>query len=418
MRLKKFKRGGLVLSLLIAALLVVVPTTGNAAPAMAASPVYKIVALGDSVTAGFEPDMRENPQLTPYGYADRLKEQGWFHGRTELANYGILGLTSEGLAHYIAAVKEGSSITAEGIQPGLADPRIGSFVAGIAEARSDLSAADVIVMTIGGNDLKSVLTDYANLSKELLESKIQSLVSAYTANLKLVLKDLRSLNPQALIVLADQYQPVPKLAAAASYEELWKAAGVFTAAVDDLVNESQADGPVKAAHVAAAFKGYELSYTHIMEKDIHPNQFGYAEIARIFSEAIWGEYRTTTAAKGLAPISVVVSGKELATANAPIVKNNQTFVAIGDIVSAARAAAKWNSKTQTATITYGGRVVVIPIGAKSISVNGSSVATGSPAFLSKTGVNAKTYVPLALLSKGLGFDVQYAGKLKTAFINS
>lgn len=391
-------------------------TTG-AADAAGTAGTYKIAALGDSVTAGFEPQALSDPKFVPYGYVDRLKEQGLYHGRTEVANYGILGLTSEGLANYAAAVKEGLPVKPDDIQSGLNDPRIADLAAGTAKAKSDLEAANVIVLTIGGNDVRPLLEDYAVLSGSELASKAQTLLADYQANAKQALSDLRSLNPNALIVLADQYQPVPKLANAAAYAALEQVAGQYTAAVDSLVAELQAQGPIKAAHVAAAFTGYELSYTHIMEKDIHPNQAGYEEMAKVFATAIWGEYRVTAAKQGLADISIVVKGKELNTGNAPILKNGQTFVAIGDIVSAVGADAKWDSKTQTATIAFGGRVVKIPVGAKAITVDGVSLPTSSPAFLNKVGLNSKTYVPLALLSKGLGFDVQYAGKIKTAFIN-
>lgn len=78
--------------------LVLILFSGIAAkPAQAAEAVddYLIVALGDSITAGYEPGMTE--QSVPYGFVERLREQGLFHERTSAVNYGILGLTSEGL---------------------------------------------------------------------------------------------------------------------------------------------------------------------------------------------------------------------------------------------------------------------------------------------------------------------------------
>ncbi len=401
--------------LLLAAVLAV---PAQAFAAGSSGEVYNIVALGDSVTAGYEPAMAAQTNPVPYGYVDRLKEQALFHGRTQLVNDGILGLTSTGLANYTAAIEAGASVTADTIQPGVADPRIDQFAAGISQAQTDIKAADLITITIGGNDIKPLLEEAATLSDSDLQDKVKTILDSYSSNVTQSITALRQLNPSALIVLADQYQPVPAIASQANYEKLEKAAALYTAAVDAVVSQTNtAAGPVKAAHVAEAFVGHELSYTHILEGDIHPQQLGYEEMAKVFSNVIWGEYRQTQAALGKESISIVIGGQEWSSSNKPIVKNGQTFVAIGDIVQATHAVSKWNSKTSTVTVTLSGRTVTIPVGSTTIQVNGTKVATSAPAFLNKVGTNSKTYVPLALLASGLGFDVQYSSHLKTAFIN-
>lgn len=378
---------------------------------------YLIVALGDSITAGYEPGMTDTS--VPYGFVDRLKEQGLFHGPASAVNYGILGLTSEGLKNYVTAILAGSPVGAADIQANVPDPRIASFGSGIAQAQADLQKADLITITIGGNDLLKLLPDVKNISLEQLRAQSDEVLKAYGDNLREVVRILTELNPSAQIVIADQYQPVPKLAGASIYEELQQIAGKFTAIVDGVVaNHATQAKPVKAAHVAAAFTGREISLTHIFsDTDIHPNQAGYEEIAKIFTESVWGSYRTTTAKTGGAPISVVVKGQELNTPYPPILKNGQTFVAIKDITDAVGAQSKWDSRKATATVTYGSRTVVIPVGSKQIQVDGTPAATATPAFLQKVGKENKTYVPLALLVQGLGLDVQYSGKMKTVFIN-
>ncbi|MNO17684.1 hypothetical protein D3C76_73830 [compost metagenome] len=392
-----------------------------AAPVKAAEAVqaddYLIVALGDSITVGYEPGMTETS--VPYGFVDRLKEQGLFHGRTSAVNYGILGLTSEGLKNYITAIQAGSPVTAADIQANVPDPRIASFASGIAQAKADLQKADLITITIGGNDLLKLLPDVKNISLEQLRAQSEVVLKAYGDNLREVIRVLTELNPSAQVVVADQYQPVPKLADASIYEELQQLAGKFTAIVDGIVADHANEAkPVKAAHVAAAFTGREISLTHIFsDTDIHPNQAGYEVIAKTFAETVWGSFRTTTAKSGGAPISVVVKGNELNTPYPPILKNGQTFVAIKDITDAVGALSKWDTRSSTATITYGSRTVIIPVGSKQIQVDGAPAATATPAFLQKVGKENKTYVPLALLVQGLGLDVQYSGKMKTVFIN-
>lgn len=378
---------------------------------------YVIVALGDSITAGYEPGMKLTS--VPYGYVDRLKEQALFHGRTKAINYGILGLTSDGLKSYVKAIKEGKPVGADDIQPGLKDPRIGDFASGLSEAKATLEKADLITITIGGNDLLKLLPDLKNINVEQLRTDATGVMKSYGENVREVISMLTELNPSAQIVLADQYQPVPKLAGVSIYDELEKVKDTFTKSVDETAAKFTAQSKkVKAVHVAEAFVGNEMSLTHIYsEGDIHPNQSGYEAIAKVMAETIWGSYLDTAAKTGAAPISIVVKGQEIKSVYAPKLKNNQTFVPIKEITNAIGAKSNWDSRKGTAAISYNGKTVVIKVGSKKITVDGQAKNTSTPAFLSQVGGEIKTYVPLAVLVQGLGLDVQYSGKMKTVFIN-
>ncbi|WP_410770818.1 stalk domain-containing protein [Fontibacillus sp. BL9] len=393
-----------------------VPTGSGAQAGAIQSDSQLIVALGDSITAGYEPGMNE--ASVPYGYVERLKEQALFHGRAEVVNYGILGLKTDGLLNYVSAINEGKAVTASDIQEGLRDPRLAGFAAGAAEAKSKLEQADVIAITIGGNDVSALILEAKNMTNDELTAKAAELLNTYRTNVQQTLTLLTEINPNAQIVLADQYQPVPKVAGAAVYDQLIKASGSFTAGVDELASAFAKEGKqVKAVHVAEAFVGKELSLTHIFNEDVHPNQSGYEVIAKIMAQNIWGGFLETAAKSGKAEISIVVKGKELSTPYAPVLKKGQTFVALKDITDAVGGQSRWDSKAGTATITYAGRTVVIPVGAKQISADGVKVDTATPAFLHKVGQEQKTYVPLAVLIAGLGLDVQYSPKMKTVFIN-
>lgn len=410
----------------VMSLILMISGAGSAAAAAggavqaASSSSYKIVALGDSITAGFEPAMVTQVNPKAYGYVDRLQEQGLFRGRTVTVNYGILGLKTEGLSHYVKAIKEGRTLTPDELQPALVDPRAASFGQGTAAAKADLQGANLITITIGGNDVSQVMAAAAEggAASSNLDASVAQLLANYKTNVSQTLSDLTELNPNAQIVIADQYQPVPRLAGAAAYEQLEKAADAFTASVDALAAEFTSKGAkVKVAHVAKEFVGGEISYTHIMEKDIHPNQFGYEVIAKVFAKEIWGEYLQPSTRSSDVPLTIIVKGKEINSPYKPVVKNGQTFVAIKDIVTAIGAQTAWDNRTSTATISSAGRKVVIPVGSKTIKVDGKNVATASPAYLNKIGKETKTYVPLALLAQGLGLDVQYSSHLKVVFIN-
>jgi hypothetical protein len=47
---------------------------------------------------------------------------------------------------------------------------------------------------------------------------------------------------------------------------------------------------IEVAYVADQFVGKETLYTHIIKRDIHPNQKGYEAMAKVFAESIWGFY--------------------------------------------------------------------------------------------------------------------------------
>ncbi|MGV2885521.1 stalk domain-containing protein [Paenibacillus taichungensis] len=383
--------------------------------AVAVTKEFRLVTLGDSITVGYEPNLKE----LPYGYVERLQEQGLLHGRTQVDNYGIAGLKSSGLKNFADAIKEGKALTSEAIQPNLPDPRAAQVGANIAAIRESVAGANLVAITIGGNDVSELLGSADKLSDAELEAKVKELLSSYTANVSAVINDIHEVNPNAKIVIADQYQPMPEVAGKALYAKLMEASQGFTATIDGIATEFSAKGiDVKVAHVAKEFVGGEGTMTHmIKDRDFHPNQFGYEAIAKVFAETIWGDYTKLTAPAAGQPMNIIVSGKTLDTPYKPINRNGKNFVAIQDIVNAVGATTVWDNKTSTATITYGDRKVAVKIGATAVQVNGASVAVDTPAFLNKVGTESKTYVPLAMVAEGLGFDVQYVAKLKTVFVN-
>ncbi|GGO08965.1 hypothetical protein GCM10010969_38940 [Saccharibacillus kuerlensis] len=376
---------------------------------------YKIVSFGDSLTTGYQPDKKPNEY---YGFVPRLAEQAQFRGRAEVDNYGISGLDSSGLNRYIEAVEAERNTTADAIQSGLRDPNAAKLAANVSEVRSDIVEADVITITIGGNDLLPLLTARPRLTAAQLEPKVEELLQGYASNVDQILTNLKQINPNARIVIADQYQPVSDSKSGGLYAQLNQAAEAYTKTLDTVTAKQNAQGAkVEAVHVVPLFAGKESELTYIEYNDIHPNQDGYELLAKAFAEQIWGEYRTLKASALANTVAVVVSGRELDTKFKPILKNNTTFVVLRDITDALGANLKWNNKTAAASINYGGRAVNIPVGKKAITVNGQSKVITVPAFTTKVNGETKTYVPLAVLADGLGFDVQYTQRLKTVFVN-
>ena len=379
---------------------------------------HRIVTLGDSITVGFEPGM-EDFKTSPYGYVERLEEQALLHGRTKVSNYGIAGLKTSGLLQFTDAIAKGEKKSSEAIQEALPDPRVGDFTDQIKQTQTEVTEADVIAITIGGNDVSELLVTGESLTDAQLSERVKELLSRYSEQVTSSVSYLHALNEDALFVIADQYQPLPKVGNEALYNKLMGAAALFTDTVDTVAAQLNEQGVrIKVAHVAKEFVGGEGTMTHmIRHRDFHPNQYGYEAIAEVFAKVIWGDYVKLQIPDREEPMNIFVSGRQLATPYKPVLKNNQNYIAIQDIVEAVSAESKWDNQTKSTKITYGTKTVEIKVGSKNVLVNDQSIPVATPAFLQKVGKESKTYVPLALVAENLGFDVQYQSKLKTVFIN-
>lgn len=396
---------------------------------------YDIVVLGDSLAAGYEHGFTE--ASVPYGFAEHVYEQALFQGhRAEYANFGLIGLKSEGLSKWVAAAAAGKTATKADIQPGLSDPRADRMFKQTAQLKLDLQEAELILVAIGGNDflslIKNLQADGTIADKQALETTLEGLLTGYETQLKATLAEIHKLRPDAEIVVANQYLPIPfaKIKDEVVYYIPESTAEFFVDGqaklleiLDGVVGdfqEEQAD--VKIADVAAAIEKNILIYTNVgkkdEEQDVHPTRDGYAAMGKAFAEAAFGEFKTVRKKPAGVPISVVVKGKELTTSYVPRIKNGRTFVAIADITDAIGAKRTWNAKTNTATITLKERTVELTIGARTVKVNGKTIPlTADPAYFEQFPGEKKTYVPLAALSEGLGLQVEYREILDTAFIN-
>ncbi len=368
-----------------------------------------IVFLGDSLTVGYEPDRKASSYD---GFTVRLKEQELFRGRATVDNEGILGLTSSGLHNYLNAITAGKKVSTSDIQsnlPGAARTLDGASVA------KQIRSANLITITIGGNDFLNALGSLTALPQDLSGLNLEPVISGYETNLKAIVDQLIALNPSATIVIADQYQPVPAVSGAGLYSNLNALAAQFSEIVSQTASSYKAQGKdVRVAHIAEAFKGNELSMTHIAEGDIHPNASGYQSIAVAFSRAIWGEngYRTPPTSVNATDRTIVyTNGRLLNSSTPPLVRNGRTYVALRDVTTALGARVAWSEQTKQATVT-GSSKVVIPLNGNAIRVNGQNVPTDAPAFVQE----GKTYVPLAVLADGLGYDVQYVKRWKAVFV--
>jgi len=155
--------------------------------------------------------------------------------------------------------------------------------------KADIEQAQLITITIGGNDFRELPQLVQKMSQEEMLQMIAKGIEDYGQNITAVLNRIYELNPQAQVVIADQYQPVPPLDPT-TYKNLNLAAEMFANKLDVVVEEfKKEDRNIAVAQMADRFRGKEAIMTHILDLDIHPNQLGYEEMAKGFAQVIWGK---------------------------------------------------------------------------------------------------------------------------------
>lgn len=216
-------------------------TLPNLAETIETEPVAasSILVLGDSIGFGVgdEPDMGIGKRYAALVDPDNT---------ITVANLAVAGAISADLAALVAA------------------PENASFI----------SAADLIIISIGGNDLNRLQYQDA-LS---LDTAFQETSNSYQKNLEAILNRLRSLNPEAQIALIGLYNPYPEQDPQKSQKLFeWNYQTQLLAATDK-----------KTAYIPTddAFK-YHLQ-TYLAADQFHPSSIGYQVIAEALDGVLNG----------------------------------------------------------------------------------------------------------------------------------
>lgn len=264
----------------VAALSLSIPAMTALPCSSAAASGNNILILGDSISAG-------------YGLKDG--ESGFYDYMAACTGMQVTNLAETGAA------------TADLIE--LIDTQENAGV---------ISSADIICISIGGNDLlapaQEVLRNYqkedegifdtirrvaaegdpVQLMSELTGALIQPRNTA-KGNYAVIVEKLRNLNPDATIILQTIYNPME---VSPEFLEQHNLSGENLEKYDMLLsyvgnNEkilnkamaALASDTVKIADVSAAFEGSGWLYDRVLEKDVHPNALGHALIAAVVMDA-------------------------------------------------------------------------------------------------------------------------------------
>lgn len=131
---------------------------------------YRIIALGDSLARG-------TGDISGQGFAGRMVESGDLNGGdpVNLYNLSVEGMRSNELVEQIKDKQ-----TVEGF-----------------------SGADIVIISIGGNDLRDVLNESAAEQAEAFQSALE----AYLYNVDFVLESIRSTNERGRVIFLGLFNP-------------------------------------------------------------------------------------------------------------------------------------------------------------------------------------------------------------------
>jgi lysophospholipase L1-like esterase len=388
---------------------------------------YTIVALGDSITAGFEPDHKLG--VDTYGFVERVEEQGWFHSETKAINLGVVGLTSEGLLNYVTALQTGTAVTADFIQADLKDSRIHVLASDISTDRQKLMNADVFTITIGGNDLVQVISRLKLSNVTQFKTDVNLAIAAYKQNLQKTIEIIYTINPTAKIVVADQYQPIPQKAVGFLYPFLQESMKQFTQSTETVASQFRKNNKqVQVVHLAELFKGKESVYTHIdTHRDIHPNQEGYQLIAKEISSLIWGNYLGTAGSEGKLPLAIVFRGHELKLTPvlSPLFANGAIYMPVSELINGLGGNVGWKNTTKSISIQFEGKELLqaVTTTERTNHIEEQHYVLLIDSKNSKQGRQGKqgmqgatTYISLQWITEQLGLKMKYSEHMKTVFL--
>ncbi|KRO18269.1 SGNH/GDSL hydrolase family protein [Lacticaseibacillus saniviri] len=232
----------------------------------------KIVGLGDSLTEGVGDETKQG------GYLPLIKGdlEATNRYRVTTQNFGVSGNTSQ---------------------------QILSRLDKQAKIKSGLKSADVITVTVGGNDLMAILQKhFFNLS----EKNIQTGITQFQTRLNKLLTQIRAQNPDAPIYLLGIYNPFyvyfPEVTALsttvtrfnkASQTTIKRYSRVYYVDIDSVLSKGTTPATKKQKQkVASDLADNPL----IFDQDhFHPNNAGYAQMTKqlynemIKTESKWGK---------------------------------------------------------------------------------------------------------------------------------
>ncbi|GLV13406.1 hypothetical protein Heshes_10900 [Alicyclobacillus hesperidum] len=225
---------------------------------MANRVVGNLVALGDSITFGYNLGNNRAPSQLAFPYLIGSKVHD------NVMDLGVPGWTSANLLHALQS-----------------DPSM----------RADVQKANIVTIDIGSNDLLqpalSLLSESAANWHDVsltaaqstqLAARLSSGVQDIATNVAAILRDVHTLNAKATVVVYDLYNPIP-----VSDRSLYMAAEAAIGAANVQIAKDAVEYGDAIADAYDAFAGHS---NYILQNDVHPSVAGQAALAKQGEEAL------------------------------------------------------------------------------------------------------------------------------------
>jgi lysophospholipase L1-like esterase len=205
------------------------------------------LAFGDSLTAGL--GSSETNYLRLHAFVPKLTAHLRNEYDVHVENHGIPGITSEQLLLYLT---EGPGVEGK------------------------IKDADLITVTIGGNDLLQLLR-----SENLTKDKIKVTIQQFGQQFEDMISEIRNSNQNVPIHVMGLYTPYDQDHSLHLTGQL-----AISSYNQELLDRISSYEHVHLVSVYASFLNKESQLTHIDQNDIHPNDNGYEVIYNAFKESL------------------------------------------------------------------------------------------------------------------------------------
>jgi lysophospholipase L1-like esterase len=253
----KHAKAGLVVGATV--LMGLVPAAMGHPSAIAATAAPKpnyYLALGDSLTVGFQPGATSS---WTNGWVYQLRDAMAKSSSVELNNYGHRGECSD---TFITGGLAADCPTKTVDSPSQLAEALGFINDHPGQVR-------LITIEVGGNDLNGNKQLFLNSDATKQKAILGKIFPKMAHNWGTIFGTLRKACPTCEIVALNQYNPFPK---GATLTDLSPVFTTYTA----LLQQASAPAKVRLADVYTPFVGHELQYTWFAHGDIHANTTGYA----------------------------------------------------------------------------------------------------------------------------------------------
>ncbi|ANX13746.1 hypothetical protein ABE41_017185 [Fictibacillus arsenicus] len=335
------------------------------------------LALGDSLAAGQTPYFKIGK-----GYADLLAE--------DLKEIGFLNSFSKQYAFSMYTSQKVLDDILNDVRKGKDD------TTGI---RAHIAEADMITLDAGANDLlqKMKRTD-DGLSIDPVD--LSEVLTQVENNIKDILVEIKSLNPQAKVYVMGYYNAYPYLPADQQEQFLPILNELNDTIKEAAVSEDGVYVPTKEAIAV------NVKVNLPNPSDIHPSVKGYEKISGEFWEVVLPNITNHLRE------SIYVNGVFQTFDQDPVYINGRTLVHVRGVFDDLGATVSWDSKTNSVIIKKGTDVVKLELNSNKAYKNGVLFNIDASAKV----INNRTMIPLRFISESIGAKVKWDAGTGNIFI--